>query len=182
MKAWSFLCAALLLSTIANAMDDGRRSNPFASRSDDGRFGSVCAGASGVTDEPVCIVPFGRLIAVPERYDGKLISLIGFLVSSRGVPTLFPSSENYRAQTVYDNVYIGGDIPRDIVQKLPQGIWVSVVGKFDAKFSGQTMNLGAIWHVASLTARPPVDLRASKPPSFKPVELEEPKAITPKTK
>jgi hypothetical protein len=142
----------LLASWSVNA--EARVSNAHASVSDDGRFGTPCARGNGATEEPVCFVPFARLVALPERYDGKFVSAVGFLVRHQGLPVLFPSSESYHAQTIYDSVYVGGDMPPGLRSKLKKGVWVSIVGKFDGRYSGQGAYLGAIWRPASIREWP----------------------------
>jgi hypothetical protein len=85
-------------------------------------------------------------MALPERYDGKVVVIVGYLAAHNGEPPmLFPSKESHDSHSYADSVYVGGDIPPAVAANLKQGVWVVVAGKFDAKFMGQMGSLGAVW-------------------------------------
>lgn len=134
----------------------------------DGRFGSNCLRKNAFTDEPVCMVPFPRLIAEPERFDGKYILLFGFLATRHGMTALFSGTESSKHILPFEYVDLG-KIPPEIEPLLEKGVWVVATGKFDAKFSGPRMSLGAIWQPLDIhlfedqKALPP-----SLPPFLKP--------------
>lgn len=139
----------------------------------DGRFNSNCPRRSANTD--VCMVPFPRLIAEPERFDGKYIMLVGFLATSRGVTALFPNSESAKHFLPLESVNVG-PIPSDLHAYLKQGIWVVVVGKFDAKFDGPMMSVGAIWKALDVS---PYEDQKTLPPSLPPFLTPKPPASIP---
>lgn len=89
------------------------------------------------------MVPFPRLIAEPERFDGKYILIVGFYADFHGIPTLFPGTESFKHGLPLESIYVG-KIPPELRASLKEGVWVVVVGKFDAKFS-YPLSLGAIW-------------------------------------
>ena len=127
----------------------------FPKGSDDGRFGSRCA-ASTLFGRTVCGVPFARLIAYPERYQQSVIGVTGFLVATgQGRQSLYPSEDSFRNMGEYERVEIGTGVPDAIRAKLAQGVWVRVIGEFDATYAGQPWGLGAISQVMDIAeARP----------------------------
>ena len=136
----------------------------FPKGSDDGRFGSRCA-ASTLFGRTVCGVPFARLIAYPERYQQSVIAVTGFLVATgQGRQSLYPSEDSYRNMGEYERVEIGTGVPDAIRPKLAQGVWVRVIGEFDATYAGQPWGLGAIGQVMDIAeARPDVSPLAAIP-------------------
>ena len=100
----------------------------------DGRFGTSCPATS--ENEEICFVSLFRLIALPEQYHGKIISVIGFLVfpANEG-HLLFPSSESFSGGSFSDAFWLAGrmNTPAGLREKARQGIWVQVDGRFDAK-------------------------------------------------
>jgi hypothetical protein len=141
----------------------------------DGRFNSNCLRQSAFTEEPVCIVPFSRLIAEPERFDGKYILILGFYVDHFGTPALFSSTESFKHSLPLESIYVG-KTPSELAASLKKGIWVRVVGKFDAKFSGPMMNLGAIWEPLDIS--PLEDGNKLKSPPLPPFKVPNPPAAT----
>jgi len=150
------------------------------SATDDGRFNSNCPRQNAFTTEPVCMVPFPRLIAEPERFDEKYILVVGFLANWHGVPELFSGLESFKASLPLENIYVG-DIPPEISASLDQGTWVVVVGKFDAKYAGQTLSIGAIWHPLNIS--PTRKDMHPTPPRLPPfVKPHSPTAVSPNFK
>lgn len=149
MKGLVILCLVLLsLPTAVIFADEVRGAPP--NQTEDGRFNTGCSSPNGASQKPICFVPLVRLIASPERYDGKVISVSGFFVDFHGQPTLFPSRESFEGGWPFEGVYIGGELPHDLRGRLKVGFSATIIGTFDGKFSGQLASLGAIWNALSI--------------------------------
>jgi hypothetical protein len=142
----ALLSAAVVLTASAEVTAQRFTVESVENRSPDGRFGTRCYPWSGDTSRDLCEVSFYRLIATPERYDGQLIALTGFLISVFDDPTLFASRDAYTANVQVDGVFVDGEIPRDMRSRLKNGVYpILVVGVFDAKYSGRSLPaLGAL--------------------------------------
>jgi hypothetical protein len=117
----------------------------------DGRFGTACYDDPSWARE-LCQIPFARLLATPERFNGRLIAVTGYLRSVNGVLMLFPNRESFDAFAVVERVVIQGDIAADIQRDAQGGLWpVVCVGVFDARYTGtQLPALGALHDVQSV--------------------------------
>lgn len=118
----------------------------------DGRFDTRCL-SSDRAGEELCRVSFYKLIAVPEKYHGRLIAVVGYLRTSFGRPVLFVNRDSFESNADYEGVAItDGDIPKEIKEKMDVGVWpVLVVGVFDARYAGiQNQRLGALRKVRNV--------------------------------
>jgi len=135
----------------------------FASESDlvktlpertvDGRFDTRCFSWGKDASRDFCETSFYRLLAAPEKYHGRLIGVIGFLVRVFDRPVLFVNRDSYEAGAEYEGVaLVDVEIPGDIKGRLDDGVWpVLVVGEFDAKYTGiQIPRLGALRKIQSV--------------------------------
>lgn len=123
----------------------------------DGRFGTSCyTYGSEQGNREICSISIYMVLSNPERYDGRYISVTGYLVDYFGTPTLFPSRESYRAQISADGIAIDGKIPSALEKDMKTGIWgVTVVGEFDAKFQGyQIQAAGRITNLRTVAKIP----------------------------
>ncbi len=121
-------------------------------KSPDGRFGMQCYEYAGEGIE-LCVVPFYRLLATPERYHGRMVALTGFIKKEFGVPTMFPSKESYLSGVNVEGIEIvDAKIPKEIQDELKNGVWpVYVIGVFDAKYQGGNISrLGALRNVRKI--------------------------------
>ena len=105
----------------------------------------------------MCEVSFYRLLSVPERYNGRLITVTGFLVKAFGRPVLFPNRQSYEADLQYEGIELVGNFEVDpkLVEKMDVGLFpVTVVGKFDARYEGTDIQrLGAVRDIYSVDLR-----------------------------
>lgn len=122
----------------------------------DGRFGTPCfhVGLS-IGDTEICDLSFYRLLANPERYDGRYVRLTGFLTSFVGRTVLFPDRLSFEARVSMNGILINGSIPTITEKEKLAGIWpVIIVGKFDAKCWGNTVNysgcINKVWNVVPI--------------------------------
>ena len=114
----------------------------------DGRFGSNCGMPQGGTDKAYCLVPFARLIALPERYHKKRIVVFGFLIKDHDIPCLYASRDRWLALAPDECVYLPPSaISGELAAALARGVQVSVAGEFDAHFEGPLAFLGRFAHV-----------------------------------
>lgn len=120
----------------------------------DGRFNTECPVWGRDGKKELCEVSFFKLIAVPERYDKKMISLTGFIIKSFGRIVLFPNKMRYDANLQIEGVELVGklDISRHLMRKIDKGFFpVMVTGTFDATYLGADVHkLGAITNVISI--------------------------------
>jgi hypothetical protein len=107
----------------------------------DGRNGTSCSTYVTV-NAAVCAVPFGRLIAEPERFEGRFVLLTGYVEDRAGKTTLFPSRESGEEDIAIEGVVLT-DAPKDMRRT---GRWVTVTGRFDAG-SGDRPHLGMLHEV-----------------------------------
>jgi hypothetical protein len=74
-----------------------------------------------------------NLIATPERYDGKVISVIGFLSIDPEDPRLFLSEEDYQRNIMNNGIFV------DAIKEVQKGIeqkdlhYVVITGVFKLK-------------------------------------------------
>jgi hypothetical protein len=133
--------------------------------SPDARAPASCA--PGYLDgRPVCGVPFARLIANPERYQGATIAVTGFLVTTgAGSQSLFPDEDSYRNSGQYERIEIGA-IGDGLRPKLQAGVWVRIIGAFDMASVEEPWSLGAIARPSYIAeARPAPSVASAAAPA-----------------
>jgi hypothetical protein len=139
-------------------------------RTPDGRFGTLCSswGGGGGFKE-VCELPFTRLLANPEKYQGKLVAVMGFLVREDGDLMLYPTRQSYEEHLFGEGISVSGNLPSDFKGDVSKGVWPTMcVGVFDATFLGKMLpTLGSLHEVQSITSyvgkRMGVGINSSKP-------------------
>ena len=101
----------------------------------DGRMGSKCNGT--VVPNAVCDVSFLQLIANPERYDGQIIAVVGYLALDDRVLTLFPTENSYRAYDLPSSLefFIPSNQQIELAHKYAYS-YVRFVGQFNGKSEG----------------------------------------------
>lgn len=129
--------ASLLLATTA-AAEEGEMD------SWDGRNNTSCATYVS-PNAAVCVVPFARLIAEPERFEGRFVLLRGYVADQAGSPILFPSRESGEEDIAIEGIVLT-DVPKDMTRS---GRWVTVTGRFDAG-SGDRPHLGMLHDVQAV--------------------------------
>jgi hypothetical protein len=120
--------------------------------SKDGRAGTKC----GWDESAVCHVPFGRLIALPEKFHGKQILVTGLMAYGPNGVTLYPSEDSARFD-LGDGIWLedirGGPhgpppfVPEALWPRLRKGVWVSLVGTFDISDFPQVQTIGILRNV-----------------------------------
>ncbi len=146
-KRYSWIVIVLLLSTKALADSE------LAPKTPDGRFGTPCYTITGLGGE-ICEVPFARLLATPERYDGKVIRVTGYLINVYASPVLFANKSSFESGADIEGITLrGAKIPEKMKKKINSGIWrVYVVGKFNAKYDNddKIYRLGSLEEIISV--------------------------------
>lgn len=147
-KSFYALLAAFCLASVS-AQD-------IPKKSFDGRFGSRCFILDVRSGKEVCVIPFQRILATPERYHRKVISLTGFLVNSFGRAVLFPDSESYRSDMQLEGIELIGvfSLDKSVKAGMDKGVFpVTVVGVFDATYQGADIfRLGAMREISSVAS------------------------------
>jgi hypothetical protein len=119
----------------------------------DGRFSTHCAAWASDTNIEMCWPTIYRLLARPEDYDEKLITLTGFLIRVDGDFLLFPSADRVAVGAQEDAIeLLGAAAMADAAiatarktKRYRNGAPVVVTGTFDAWYSGAGMGrAGAI--------------------------------------
>jgi hypothetical protein len=88
----------------------------------------------------VCQVSIYRLIATPERYDGKFVDIIGYVIDLGGGPMMFPSSDRVDIGLPREGIQIIGKLPPELEAEIHKGVGpVIAAGTFDAKFQGYVL-------------------------------------------
>jgi hypothetical protein len=74
-----------------------------------------------------------NLVATPEKYDGKMVSVAGFLALERDDPRLYLSQEDYRHNIVQNGIFIQAnkEVTSDIESKDLH--YVQIAGVFKLK-------------------------------------------------
>ncbi len=151
---WNGVCVVALLFAAALVLRPADGESSVAIKTPDGRFGSECYPWVGDTSRELCDVPFARLVARPEDYHGRLISITGFLVSDFGKLVMYPSKETYLAAAEIEGLelFTDSDLPEEIDLSIAEGAFpVYVIGVFDAKHAGGSIaRFGALREIKSL--------------------------------
>ena len=115
--------------------------------------------SSAIRFHKICDISFARLIAQPEAYHGRVVSIVGFLAIDNGDLTLYASEGDYERQVDGASVRVLVPDPigaRSIQEKLYG--YVDVDGFFDANaFTSDHPRLGeitAIGGLGTMTRRP----------------------------
>lgn len=120
----------------------------------DGRFGTSCYTFNNFGGKEVCEVPFVRLLTTPEKYDGKIIRVTGYLINVHGSPVLFANKSSFDSGVDMEGLALKEvKIPQKIKRKINSGIWpVYIVGKFNAKYDNddKTYRLGRMEEIMSM--------------------------------
>jgi hypothetical protein len=144
----------LVMSALVVGAIDGK---DIAKTTFDGRFNSRCNPWLRDSHLEMCEVSFYRLLATPEKYDGRIITVTGFLVRVFGRPVLFPDRQSYDADLQYEGVELVGkfDVDSKLAHNISEGIFpVTVVGRFDARYEGPDVErLGGICNIYSVEIR-----------------------------
>ena len=114
----------------------GERYKAIENGSPDGRFGTRCTSWMPYGRE-MCQISIYRLIATPERYDGKFVDIKGYLIDVGGGPMIFPSPDRVDVGIPGESIEILGKLPPELEAEVRNGIWpVFVAGTFDAVYPG----------------------------------------------
>lgn len=123
--------------------------NQIGDFSKDGRAGTRC----GPDETELCHVPFVRLIASPEKFHGRRIIVTGLLASGPNGATLYPSEASARFD-LGDGIRLQDMqvrthgwppfIPEEFWPRMEKGVWVSLVGTFDATDFTQIQTMGML--------------------------------------
>ena len=135
-------------------------------RTPDGRFDTQCFLWGNDSRPEFCEVSFYRLLAAPEKYHGRLVGVVGFLVSVFGRPVLFATRESYEANADYEGlVLVNAKLPESIASKIRFGVSrVVVIGVFDAKDIGDRLpRLGSLTDIESVFVTSRFPPRVNKP-------------------
>lgn len=144
------LLSALLLAQNLSAQ------TALPERTHDGRFGTQCYAWGRDASRELCNVSFYKLIATPEKYDGRLVSVVGFIVKIFDQVVLYPSKERYEADVPVEGIELIGTSmdPEDqkVMAHLSQGLApVMVLAVFDGKYAGSGIpRLGAFRNIVGI--------------------------------
>jgi hypothetical protein len=153
-----FVCCAILAFRCGVAAET-ESSKGSRMTTPDGRFDTACFPWGEDSSRELCRVSFYRLIASPERYDGKLIAVSGYLRRVFGKPVLFPNQASFEAGAQSEGIELmAASIPRELREKLDTGVpAVLVVGVFDGKYIGNALPmLGALRSIHNVQALVPL--------------------------
>lgn len=147
---------ALLLLILASVMSVSANGADISGKTTfDGRFNTRCYAWAQDQQKELCEVSFFKLIATPEKYNHRMISVTGFIIKSFGGIVLFPTKERYDADVQIEGIELIGNlhIDKGLVKKINDGFFpVMVTGTFDATYLGADIHrLGAITDVISVT-------------------------------
>ena len=140
-------------ASLCATLDRASASDARPKISIDGRAGTECNSAPQWQIKHLCVVPMSRLMAFPERYNGKYIELRGFLVRKFDHILLFNDRDSIAIYRFYESVELVGDyaLPLDVASALNKGpVPVIVIGAFDSTFQGESSVLGAISHIRNV--------------------------------
>lgn len=99
----------------------------------------------------VCSISFYRLIAVPSIFDGKYVSVIGYLVSDNGRLAIFPNKESYLLYNAQESISISGDLERrDELFGRYGGNFVRLVGRFNYSVRSDVRGIGYIGDITNI--------------------------------
>jgi hypothetical protein len=127
----------------------------------DGRFSTRCNSWAVDASKEFCEISFYKLIAMPETYNERIVGLTGFLIEDFGKLVLFPSPDRYSAGIAIEGIEITGlieskapdtkivnspNVSEEIISlaRADGAYPIYVVGKFDARYSGDIARLGSI--------------------------------------
>lgn len=127
----------------------------------DGRLGTPCGDDAVIGDDhktlvwrPVCTIPYVRLVADADRYDGQLVALQGYLFRSGGL-RFVPSPEYVRRGMQGEEMDLRGGTADDklMTEMRDRPEWdlcgpVRVKGRFDRTWTGIENHgrvLGQLW-------------------------------------
>jgi hypothetical protein len=148
--------AAILLGQVC-FMSEAIAELNLPKRTPDGRFDTLCSswGGGGNFNE-VCQLSFARLMSEPEKYQGRLIAVVGFLIREQGKLMLYPSRESYEGGHFGEGILILGEVHNSLKEKLKMGASsVLCVGVFDATYLGEAVPaLGAMRNIQNITYNP----------------------------
>jgi hypothetical protein len=131
-----FLCGCSQNSEIESLDADDSDNKTTDNRTPDGRYGTRCTGWSRDSRE-LCQVSIYRIIATPERYDGKFIDIRGYLIDVGGGPMIFPSPDRVDIGVPSEAIEILGKLPPELEAEVRNGVWpVVAAGTFDARYQG----------------------------------------------
>lgn len=151
-----WLVALVSLSCSLALISCGERNSIDSTvRTDDGRYGTECRllpmrGIEPAVEAPVCVVPYARLLARPEDFHDRYISIAGYVVMSEVGPVLAPSAESVRTALWYEQVVLGRDFEAFRTELANDEICgpVSLIGKFDAKGNAGKYRLGGMHNLS----------------------------------
>jgi hypothetical protein len=128
-----------------------------AATSPDGRFNTLCDAPGTPAAAQICEVPFARLIATPERFDGRVVMVTGYLILSANALVLFPDKESFDASLDVEGIDLGAFAWKNR-NKARRGLWpVTVSGRFDARYlgAGGIPRLGRLTEIKGIVFNPP---------------------------
>lgn len=99
----------------------------------------------------VCSISFYRLIAVPEKFDNKYVSIVGYVGSDSGRLAVFPTKESYLLRNSQESISISSDLNKRIELFNEYGSHtVRIVGKFIYVIKGDEPGIGQIRDVSNI--------------------------------
>lgn len=114
---------------------------------------SICA--ENFANPPACTTNFMELISHKAKFNGKRISLIGYVGQDDGLLVFYPSEQAYASRDVSSAVSVRGnesiqsDVLTDCVYK-----YCAISGMFrERDQAGQSRYFGSIWPIRHLVIR-----------------------------
>lgn len=134
--------------------------------SPDGRFNTNCDKWLKNEAKELCIVSMYRLIAVPEKYDKRLVEITGYLYEESGRWFIYPSQQSFANFLTVESVELFHIPQLKFDPRSASGKnlnCVVVVGVFDATYTGDTLvRLGAIRQIDHILVQPKVAPRLKR--------------------
>jgi len=143
----AFLFFLILICVAIEACSDRASESPSRpSPSHDGRFGGDCDGRMGHQDGVFCIISMVQLISHPERYDGKYVIVIGYLVKEGSAYILYANEPSFHQHDMPASVWVKG-LSESYFEDKP-GIAPPVPVRIGAKFNAKSEGPDA-WRLGS---------------------------------
>ncbi|MHB8742124.1 MAG: hypothetical protein ACYC9L_03285 [Sulfuricaulis sp.] len=136
-------CCAFLAGCTNHPAESVSRIAP----SHDGRFNGECDGRMGHQSGGFCIISMLQLISHPERYDGKYVILVGYLVEEDGTYILYASESSFNQHDMPASVWVK-DLSKQYFAEKP-GIAPPVPVRIGARFNAKDEGPGG-WRLGSL--------------------------------
>lgn len=126
------LCVILLLASFCLQAEPWKEVLSLPKETHDGRLNTSCPRDTKNVSLKACTPSFYRVLAAPEQYHGKIITLTGFLIREFDRYFLFPNKQSYENGQDVDSIEITG-----IVESKEEGTFITYVPEVPEKIKSQ---------------------------------------------